>query len=223
MVVWIGPGSNESMGPMASAAACCIADQCVELSPVECDDAGGQQYGQACQVQVCAVRADGMVPGCCAGFVRRGLPNNHRAACVALVSWWCRLARTTVCCWVDSGSARRPTARTMLKSAVEITEEESPSESPEIAPVGGWGVAVDANAVAPPPRCVPRWGVPEAMVVVALSLAGQRCWSRTAVRVTRRFFGRGEGSCRFIQLGPRHRTHQCVLGSARVAAQYVWS
>ncbi|MEL6743181.1 MAG: hypothetical protein AAFO67_06230, partial [Planctomycetota bacterium] len=30
MVVWIGPGSNESMGPMASAAACCIADQCVE-------------------------------------------------------------------------------------------------------------------------------------------------------------------------------------------------
>ena len=61
MVVWIGPGSNESMGPMASAAACCIADQCVELSPVECDDAGGQQYGQACQVQVCAVRADGMV------------------------------------------------------------------------------------------------------------------------------------------------------------------
>ncbi|MAV55525.1 MAG: hypothetical protein CMJ28_06165, partial [Phycisphaerae bacterium] len=56
MVVWIGPGTNESMGPMASAAACCIADQCVELSPVECTDAGGQQYGQACQVQVCAVR-----------------------------------------------------------------------------------------------------------------------------------------------------------------------
>ena len=32
MVVWIGPGSNESMGPMANAAACCIADECVELS-----------------------------------------------------------------------------------------------------------------------------------------------------------------------------------------------
>ena len=61
MVVWIGPGSNESMGPMASAAACCIADQCVELSPVECTDAGGQQYGQACQVLVCAVRTNGMV------------------------------------------------------------------------------------------------------------------------------------------------------------------
>ena len=46
MVVWIGPGSNESLGPMASATACCIAEQCVELSPVECVDAGGQQYGK---------------------------------------------------------------------------------------------------------------------------------------------------------------------------------
>ena len=142
MVVWIGPGSNESMGPMASAAACCIADQCVELSPVECDDAGGQQYGQACQVQVCVVRADGMVRSaavpmdlaadvpvadteqpligvCCFGLVVVPIGEND---CLLLGGQWFSEA-------ADCTHNVEP--------AVEITEEEAASESPEIAPAGG--------------------------------------------------------------------------------------
>ena len=155
MVVWIGPGSNESMGPMASAAACCIADQCVELSPVECLDAGGQQYGQACQEQVCVVRAPGMVRSadvptglafdapvafseqplsgvCCFGLVVVPVGEND---CLLLGGQW--FSEAADCAH-------------NVETAVEITEEKSPSESPEIAPVGGPGVAVDAS-MAPPP------------------------------------------------------------------------
>ena len=161
MVVWIGPGSNESMGPMASAAACCIADQCVELSPVECDDVGGQQYGQACQVQVCAVRADGMVRSaavpmdlaadvpvadteqpligvCCFGLVVVPIGDND---CLLLGGQW--FSEATDCTH-------------NVEPVVEITEEESPAESPEIAPAGGVGGLVSADSpvnarVAPSP------------------------------------------------------------------------
>ncbi|MEL7073313.1 MAG: von Willebrand factor type A domain-containing protein [Planctomycetota bacterium] len=155
MVVWIGPGSNESMGPMASAAACCIADQCVELSPVECDDAGGQQYGQACQVQVCVVRAPGMVRSadvptglapdapvafseqppsgvCCFGLVVVPVGEND---CLLLGGQW---------------SSEAADCAHNVAPVVEIAEEEAASESPEIAPAGGLNVAVDAS-MAPPP------------------------------------------------------------------------
>ena len=156
MVVWIGPGSNESMGPMASAAACCIADQCVELSPVECIDAGGQQYGQACQVQVCAVRTNGMVLSaavpmdladdvpvtdsdqpligvCCFGLVVVPIGEND---CLLLGGQW--FSEETDCAH-------------NLEPPVEITEEEAPSESPETTPAGGLGVAVNAGMAPPPP------------------------------------------------------------------------
>ena len=161
MVVWIGPGSNESMGPMASAAACCIADQCVELSPVECDDAGGQQYGQACQVQVCAVRADGMVRSaavpmdlaadvpvadsdqpligvCCFGLVV--VPIGEYDCLLLGGQWFSNAADCTH----------------NVEPVIETTEEESPAESPEIAPAGGVGGLVSADSpvnarVAPSP------------------------------------------------------------------------
>ena len=156
MVVWIGPGTNESMGPMASAAACCIADQCVELSPVECTDAGGQQYGQACQVQVCAVRTNGMVRSadvpmdlaadvpvadsdqpvigvCCFGLVVVPIGEND---CLLLGGQW--FSEATDCAH-------------NVEPAVEIAEEEAASESPEIAPAGGLGVAVNASVAPPPP------------------------------------------------------------------------
>ena len=156
MVVWIGPGSNESMGPMASAAACCIADQCVELSPAECIDAGGQQYGQACQVQVCVVRTNGMVRSadvpmklavdvsvadtnqpligvCCFGLVVVPIGEND---CLLLGGQW--FSEETDC--ADN-----------VEPAVVITEEEAPSESPETAPAGGLGVAVNAGMAPPPP------------------------------------------------------------------------
>ena len=156
MVVWIGPGSNESMGPMASAAACCIADQCVELSPVECDDAGGQQYGQACQVQVCVVRAPGMVRSadvptglapdapvafseqppsgvCCFGLVVVPVGEND---CLLLGGQW---------------SSEAADCAHNVAPVVEIAEEEAASESPEIAPAGGLNVAVDASMAPPPP------------------------------------------------------------------------
>ena len=157
MVVWIGPGSNESMGPMASAAACCIADQCVELSPVECNDAGGQQYGQACQVQVCVVRADGMVRSadvpmdlaadvpvadteqpligvCCFGLVVVPIGEND---CLLLGGQW--FSEATDCAH-------------NVEPVVEIAEEEAASESPETAPAGGLGVAVNASVPPPPPE-----------------------------------------------------------------------
>ena len=148
MVVWMGPGSNESMGPMASAAACCIADQCVELSPVECTDAGGQQYGQACQVQVCAVRTNGMVRSadvpvadsnqpligvCCFGLVVVPIGEND---CLLLGGQW--FSEATDCAH-------------NVEPVVEIAEEGAASEAPEIAPAGGLNVAVDASMAPPPP------------------------------------------------------------------------
>ena len=148
MVVWMGPGSNESMGPMASAAACCIADQCVELSPVECTDAGGQQYGQACQVQVCAVRTNGMVRSadvpvadsnqpligvCCFGLVVVPIGEND---CLLLGGQW--FSEATDCAH-------------NVEPVVEIVEEGAASEAPEIAPAGGLNVAVDASMAPPPP------------------------------------------------------------------------
>ena len=162
MVVWIGPGSNESLGPMASATACCIAEQCVELSPVECVDAGGQQYAQACQVQLCAARNNAMVRSadmpidlagdvpvavskqppsgvCCFGLVVVPVGEND---CLLLGGQWFSEA-------VDCTHN--------VETAVEIAEEESRSESPEIAPVGGLGVAVDAS-LAPPPPVRPKVG-----------------------------------------------------------------
>ena len=165
IVVWIGPGSNESMGPMASAAACCIADQCVELSPVECDDAGGQQYGQACQVQVCVVRADGMVRSaavpmdlaadvpvadsdqpligvCCFGLVVVPIGEND---CLLLGGQWFSNA-------ADCTHNVQP--------VVGATQEKAPSESSEIAAAGGLNVAVDAS-MAPPNRTFQGWTIKE--------------------------------------------------------------
>ena len=156
MVVWMGLGSNESMGPMASAAACCIADQCVELSPVECTDAGGQQYGQACQVQVCAVRTNRIVRSaampmdlaadipvadsdqpligvCCFGLVVVPIGEND---CLLLGGQW--FSEATDCAH-------------NVEPVVEIAEEGAASEAPEIAPAGGLNVAVDASMAPPPP------------------------------------------------------------------------
>ena len=155
MVVWIGPGSNESLGPMASATACCIAEQCVELSPVECVDAGGQQYAQACQVQLCVARKNEMVRSadmpidlaadvpiadsdqplmgvCCFGLVVVPIGEND---CTLLGGQW----------FSESADCTHN-----VEPVVEITEEEAPSELPEIAAAGGLNVAVDSG-MAPPP------------------------------------------------------------------------
>ncbi|MGB0325544.1 MAG: vWA domain-containing protein, partial [Phycisphaerales bacterium] len=119
-------------------------------------DAGGQQYGQACQVQVCVVRADGMVRSaavpmdlaadvpvadsdqpligvCCFGLVVVPIGEND---CLLLGGQWFSKA-------ADCAHNVEP--------AVEITEEEAASESPEIAPAFGFGVAVNASTAPPPP------------------------------------------------------------------------
>ena len=151
MVVWIGPGSNESMGPMANAAACCIADECVELSAVECADAGGQQYAQACQVQLCAARNNAMVRSadmpmelavadsdqpligvCCFGLVV--VPIGETDCSLLGGQWFSESADCTH----------------NVQPVVGATQEKAPSESSEIAAAGGLNVAVDAS-MAPPP------------------------------------------------------------------------